>query len=162
VLLLLALGMAAAPAGTKESELVLHVAPDGWGNAPPANVEAVLRSAASAILQYVPHHNFDPIHVAGNEGPIVYYQRAEDGGYQVRLSPRAPTCSQYSFQFAHELGPILCGFDAVKSGNHFLEEALCETPSLFALRQMAQMWETQPPYPNWTGYAPKLAAYAQD
>ena len=159
---LLIVSIAAIRPAEKGDPLVLHVAPDDWGNAPAANVEAVLRSAASAILQYLPDHGLDPIHVAGNEGPIVYYQRAEDGGYQVRLNTRDTYWAQYSFQFAHELGHILCGYDNIKSGNHFLEEALCEAASLFALRQMAVMWQTDPPYANWTSYAPRLAEYAQE
>src|SRR5690606_30807705 len=101
-------------------------------------------------------------HVRGGSGPIVLYQRAEDGGYQVRLSARDTYWAQYAFQFAHEVGHILCGYDTVQSGNHFLEETICETASLFALRQMARTWRDAPPYPNWASYARHLHQYAQD
>jgi hypothetical protein len=42
-----------------------------------------------------------------------------------------------------------------------LEESLCETASLFALRAMSRTWQTAPPYPAWKSYAPWLDAYAQ-
>ena len=140
----------------------IHVIPGDWGGAPPANVEAVLRSAADALLACVPDHGIALIHVGGGSGPVVFYQRAADGGYQVRLNTRDTYWAQYAFQFAHEVGHILCGYDAVQSGNHFLEESICEAASLFALRRMAETWKDRPPYPNWAGYAPHLRRYAQD
>jgi hypothetical protein len=46
--------------------------------------------------------------------------------------------------------------------NFWLEEALCETASLFSLRAMAKAWAVRPPYPSWKGYARLLAKYAED
>ncbi|MEA3368409.1 MAG: hypothetical protein U9R68_09885, partial [Planctomycetota bacterium] len=44
--------------------------------------------------------------------------------------------------------------------NKWFEESVCETASLFALRRMAEVWKTDPPYPNWRDYAPHLREYA--
>ena len=41
----------------------------------------------------------------------------------------------------------------------WIEEALCETASLFALRSMAKEWESNPPYPSWREYSSRLAEY---
>ena len=49
----------------------------------------------------------------------------------------------------------------VGHANKWLEESLCETASLFALRAMGKRWETEPPFGNWKSYAPKLTEYAQ-
>jgi hypothetical protein len=48
----------------------------------------------------------------------------------------------------------------MRKANQWLEESLCETASLFALRSMSRSWRTKPPYPNWKDYAPALADYA--
>jgi len=34
--------------------------------------------------------------------------------------------------------------------------------SLFALKRMAISWQTDPPYPSWREYAPRLDAYADE
>jgi hypothetical protein len=41
----------------------------------------------------------------------------------------------------------------------WLEEALCEVASLFALRAMAKTWRTDPPHTNWQAYHTSLAHY---
>ena len=81
--------------------------------------------------------------------------------------------SKMAFQFAHEF----CHVIAVHSRegqrhdnrhpNHWLEESLCETASLFALRKMAVEWPQHPEYGRWTTgegkpYAPSLQTDAQN
>jgi hypothetical protein len=46
--------------------------------------------------------------------------------------------------------------------NHWLEESLCETASLFALRATGNSWKAAPPFSNWKDYAPSLTQYAAD
>jgi hypothetical protein len=41
----------------------------------------------------------------------------------------------------------------------WIEEVLCETASLFALRRVAKAWADAPPYPNWRDYSAALARY---
>ena len=48
-----------------------------------------------------------------------------------------------------------------RHANMWLEESLCETASLFALRAMSRSWQTAPPYPAWRSYAPWLNDYAE-
>src|SRR5690606_11264597 len=97
MLFLALLGAAPGDTTTTDRPLAIHVAPEGWGSAPPQNVEAVLRSAADALLVHLPEHGIEIIHVRGGSGPIVLYQRAEDGGYQVRLNTRDTYWAQYAF-----------------------------------------------------------------
>ncbi len=78
--------------------------------------------------------------------------------------------AQYSFQFAHEFCHALANYannprQLVRyppNANLWLEESLCETASLFALRAMSRSWRTAPPYPAWRSYAPWLNAYAEE
>ncbi len=67
-----------------------------------------------------------------------------------------------TYQFAHELCHILCGYDQDPHPNRWFEESLCEAASLFVLRRSAETWKTRPPYPNWKDYAKHLRSYADD
>jgi hypothetical protein len=141
--------------------------------APDANVEAVARSAAGALWRHcgeaeLAGPGIDLFH--RQEGPIALYQRTPEGRVRVGMSSQGTFWAQQAFQFAHEFGHVIAQHtrEAGKSppvGHHpnlWLEESLCETASLFALRAMAREWETAPPYPNWKSYAPSLASYAEE
>lgn len=95
-------------------------------------------------------------------GPITLFKRGPKGEIRVKLDSSGMLWSQYSFQFAHELGHILCRYDEDSHRNKWFEESICEMASLFALRQMSESWKTKPPFQNWKDYAPKLREYAED
>lgn len=163
--------------------LILLTAALAWGRAPeirvvsdfaapPANVEAVARSAAATLWRHcgeteLAGPGIDLFHRP--EGPIALHQRTAEGRVRVGLGSQGTLWSQQAFQFAHEFGHVIARHTreagrrrlAGHHANLWLEESLCETASLFALRAMAREWETAPPYPNWKSYAPSLGSYAR-
>lgn len=126
------------------------------------DVEKVLYSAAGELWRYFPERRLPPMEVSARGGPIVLFNRGPQGHIRVRLNTGERLWAQMAFQFAHEFGHILCEFDDKHAPTKWLEESLCETASLFALRRMARTWEKDPPYPNWRSFAPHLAEYAAE
>lgn len=153
---------AAPPQPATQPTLVLRLEKEGWGDAPMDNAEAVFRSVGQQLLPHFPNLAMDPINVSPRGGPITLFRRGKDNAHIVRLDTTDTRWAQYAFQFAHELGHILCGYDPNNTGQLWFEESLCEVASLYALRGMSRSWATHPPYRNWKDYAPHLAKYAQE
>jgi hypothetical protein len=137
-----------------------------WGGAEPANVEAVARSVADAFDAF---DAGEPVSillepVAGEDDPpITLFAPNELGEIVVRLNVRGNLWARLAYQFAHELCHVIADPTTfVLDRFTWIEEALCETGSLFALRRMATTWATDPPYSNWPDYAPALANYAAE
>lgn len=144
-----------------------------FGNASVENIRAVLVSAASMLWDHCPKSRWE---VPGffiqrsKDSPITLFDHRKDGRIVIGLNVEGAHWAQFAFQFAHEFCHALAGHsnDWSKAwikgprSNQWLEESLCETASLFALRAMAKRWETDPPYPNWRSYAPHLAEYAKE
>lgn len=143
-----------------EHRLIIRPAPKAPWEANLRDVEKVLYSTAGELWAFFPSRSIEPILVEPKGGPITLYRRGPNGQFQVRLATGKTYWSQYAFQFAHEFCHILCNYREGGRGNKWFEEALCEAASLFALRQMAETWKTDPPYPNWKSYAPALRKYA--
>ena len=151
--------------------LRITVESDGWGKGPPDNIRAVLLSAGGEIWKNCPRTQLDEIAVQHRDDhPQTNWQRGADGRIVIGLASRDMFWAQFAFQFAHEFCHALATHsnDWEKAWredgkpNHWLEESLCETASLFALRAMGKSWETTPPFPNWTSFAPALTSYAQE
>lgn len=140
----------------------LRIIPMGDWKASRPDVEKVLYSAAGELWEFFPGRELPPIIVLPQGGPIVLYQRAAKGELQVRLSTGQTYWSQYAYQFSHEFCHILCNYDNDPQRNKWFEESLCELASIFSMRQMADAWKTNPPYPNWKNYAKALRSYADD
>ena len=142
----------------------IEVLEGGWGAADPADIRAVCRSAAEALLRHAPDPRPDPISLrhSADKGPMVVYGRGEKGERRVLLSAKDTYWARYAYQFAHELAHILCGYRDGDGSNQWFEEAVCEAASLFVLRRMAEAWKSRPPYPNWKDYSVELARYAED
>ncbi len=152
------------PAFAADSPLpVWRLAPDGWGNAPPADITSVINSAMMELWRYFPGRRLERIVVQrGREGPIVHYQRNSLKEIVVQLDTQDLFWCQFSYQVAHEFCHILSGFDEDWKGNLWFEESLCETASLFVLRRMAKTWLTSPPHEHWKSYAPRFTEYTDD
>ena len=147
----------------KKEPLVIRVASDGWGDAGRSDIAQVLQSAGEAMAASFPGRAFPPIEVSrSSTTPITLFQRGPAGEIRVKLNVEGPYWSQFAFQFAHEMGHIVCGFEDYPNPNLWFEETLCETASLYALGRMAAGWKTRPPYPNWKSYASSLQKYRDD
>jgi len=133
-----------------------------WGKASKADLQRVLDSAGNAIWKYCKDVKLPPIQVGNSsESPISLFKRAENGDLQVKLTSKDRFWAQHSYQFAHEVCHCLCRFKDGDKTNHWFEESLCETASLFVLRQMSKEWQTKPPYPSWKSYSESLHNYAE-
>jgi hypothetical protein len=144
-----------------------------FGNAPLADVRAVLHSAASEIWKHCPATRWQTrgFFVFPHEGsPITLFDHTADQRVAIGLNCRDTFWAQFAYQFAHEFCHALAGHSndwrkprlKGKKPNHWLEESLCETASLFALRSMAKSWKTEAPYPNWKSFADALHRYAEE
>jgi hypothetical protein len=142
-----------------------------FGGAPAADIRAVVNSASSEIWKHCPATRWQTrgFFIFPNEGsPITLFDHTADQRVAIGLNCRDTFWAQYAYQFAHEFLHALAGHSndwrkprlKGKKPNHWLEESLCETASLFALRAMAKSWKTDPPYPNWKGFADALHRYA--
>jgi len=99
--------------------------------------------------------------------PVAVYQRDPvTAEIRVLLQARGRLWAQFVFQFAHELFHAMATLrpvaPPVESPSFWIQESLAEASSLFALRSMAQRWSTDPPFPNWSSFAPSLRKYADD
>ena len=134
----------------------------GFG-ASEADIRAVLDSAGHALWRHFGDWKIEPmVVVRGTSGPITLYARNERGEIVVKLDTGETYWCQYAYQFAHEFCHVLCGLKEGNSANKWFEETLCETASLYALREMARTWKKSPPYPNWRDYRDSLRQYADD
>ena len=94
--------------------------------------------------------------------PITLFKRGPNGEIRVKLNVEGRRWAQFSFQFAHEMGHIVCGFEEYPNPNAWFEETLCEVASLFVLGRMAESWKDRPPYPHWKDYAAALRKYREE
>jgi hypothetical protein len=154
--------------GSRPKPLDLHVQVNGFGRASAADILTVLQSAAFQIWRYCPETELAGIDIYSRaDHPQTDFKRTAHGRIRIGLSARDTHWAQYSFQFAHEFGHALANFsnDPQRSvrypghANLWLEESLCETASLFALRAMSRSWRIVPPYPAWRDYASWLNDY---
>ena len=144
-----------------------------FGKASAADIRAVLVSAGGALWQHCPDTRWE---MPGfyiyhrTQAPICDFNHRADGRIAIGLTTQGNHWSQLAYQFAHEFCHALAGHSndwrktwiKGRKANHWLEESLCETASLFAMRAMGRSWQTTPPYPNWKDYSASLTKYAQD
>lgn len=146
----------------KYNPLTIKITPNIWGGAKVSDIHKVLLSTAR---QFLPYFNQDePFCIIVNRsktGPIVLYKRGANGEYFVQLNTEKQFWSQYAFQFAHELGHIICGYKKGDRSNLWFEETICEIASLFALKGMTKEWNNKPPFPHWKSYGKEFSKYAE-
>jgi hypothetical protein len=160
----------AEPATSGQKPLDIHVQASGFGKVSSADITAVLQSAGSELWRHCLHTQLDGIDVYYRpDHPQTDFQRKASGRIGIGLSARDTHWAQSAFQFAHEFCHALANYSKnpqrmvryPRQANLWLEESLCETASLFALRAMSRSWQTTPPYPAWRTYAPWLNDYAE-
>jgi hypothetical protein len=156
---------AATTASADEQDPAIQVLNGGWGSAHPADIEAVLYSAASEIWRYFRDRPPPQLIVRQSEkGPLTLFDRGPHGEYVVLLSARDRRWAQYAYQFSHELCHVLSNYDEVKDNirpNQWFEESICEAMAAFTLERMAATWESNPPFLHWRDYAGVLGYYAE-
>ncbi len=143
----------------------IQVADGGWGGANLDDLNAVYHSAINEIAVHLDAADlaFEPIRIQhGNRNPVVNYSRSVRGEIIVELNAKGNRWSQHAYQAAHEFCHILCRYKKADRSNLWFEESLCELASIYALRQMAITWKTDPPYPNWKDYSKSLESYVSD
>lgn len=148
----------------------IHVHQDGFGKASQTDIAAVLHSAAGELWRHCPHTRLAAIDVYHRrDHPQIDFEGRRGGRIAIGLATQDTYWAQYSFQFAHEFCHALANYGNnhrtprrhPRPANLWLEECLCETASLFALRAMSRSWQTSPPYPAWRSYAVWLNSYAE-
>ncbi|MBT4692000.1 MAG: hypothetical protein HOB73_01500 [Planctomycetaceae bacterium] len=151
------------PNSADTTQLRIVVLPGDWGASELADIKKVCESAAVTLTTHLPDDGFAPIMVQREKsGPITLYRRGQGNEYIVKLDTSDRAWAQLAFQFAHEFCHIVCNYRDVTNQQLWFEETLCECASLYALRQMAIQWKTNPPYSNWKSYASSLGDYAAD
>lgn len=139
----------------------IEVARGSWGQVTIPEVKKVLDLTAKQLFPSTQKRNWDSILVKqSNAGPIVLYERGQKGEYIVYLDTHGRYWCQYVFQFAHEIGHIICGFHKDNRKHLWFEETICEVASLFALQSMSKQWKDFPPFPNLKNYADEFNKYA--
>lgn len=153
------------------AEVRIVVERGAWGRASPVDIRKVAEGAAAELWKWCAQSRMDGIRIYYRpDMPQTDFLRAADGRIAIGLAVQHQRWSQFAFQFAHEFCHALAqhseagirGSHDPRHANLWLEECLCETASLFALRRMAESWLTRPPYRNWRDYAPAHAKYAAD
>ena len=140
--------------------LRIIVVPGDWGESQLTDIRKVCQSAARGLVKNLPGDGFAPILVErSTNGPITLYKRGTGNEFVVRLDTANRAWAQCAFQFSHEFCHIVCNYRSGSNSQKWFEETICETASLFALREMAKEWKTNPPYSNWKSYSTSLAGY---
>jgi hypothetical protein len=147
--------------------IFLRVCVGDWGGAQVSDVAAVAGSVAESFT--VAMSSTESISISleptasTDDLPIALCVPNGYGEIVVRVNIRGNLWARLAFQFAHEFCHVLADVPTWTVDRFsWLEEPLCETASLFALRHMAANWLVAPPYPQWREYSPSLATYASD
>jgi hypothetical protein len=146
--------------------LEIQASPGDWGGAPLSDIEAVARSTAASFAVLDAHESITIVleaTISEHDNPMALSAPDPSGAFVVRLNVRGNLWARLVYQFAHEYCHVLAD-PSTWTVDRFswLEEALCETASLFALRDMAERWADTPPYDNWRDYSVELSRYAAD
>ena len=125
------------------------------------NVVNLLHATADELVCFFPERKFPVIEVGPRGGPITYYDRGSKGEIRVRLDVEGSLWNQLIYQFAHEMGHIVCDYKSHEHKNKWFEESICETASLYVLRKVATKWKTAPAISKAESYAANFYKYAQ-
>jgi hypothetical protein len=143
------------PTSSRKLGLTIKVQGNGWGNVRNERIESVLYSVADELMSRLPKKLGVPIIVTHTDSnPVAFYERGEKGEYRVALHARGENWHLYTYEFAHELCHILSNYEEnARPGssryNQWFEETLCESASLYTLKNLAVTWENFPPLPDW-------------
>ena len=138
----------------------IEITGDDWGQVGKSEVQQVLFLACQQILPHTGREAWPALLISNTaDGPMTLYQRGKEGQYVILLNTRDRRWCQYVFQFAHELGHIICGFKKNGSPHRWLEESISEVASLFILQKMSTVWKELPPLPDQASYFEEFPKY---
>ena len=89
----------------------------------------------------------------------VLYELRDGNTYHIQLTAKNRHWCQYVFQFAHELGHIMCNFSKENQANLWFEESICEVASLYALSKIGNKWVKIHNDTNAKSYTKKFKKY---
>ena len=137
---------------------------DGDWGAAPADVAAVAISVARCFPVFGHEDELAITLRPMTSGPMTVQDASLPVGEAVVwLSTHGTVWAQLAYQFAHEFCHVIADPRTLPWDRFlWLEEALCETASLYALRCMARSWAVEPPYWNWRDYSVALEGYAAE
>ena len=150
------------PVNSRKLGLTIKVEGEGWGNVRKETIEKVLYSVADELLTRLPKKLSVPIVVTHTDSnPVALYERGKNGEYRVQLHASEANWHLYTYEFAHELCHILSNYEenagpGASRYNQWFEETLCETASLFTLKNLAATWKDAPPAADWSKETDKL------
>jgi hypothetical protein len=137
-----------------------------WGGARPEDIREVCLSAAGCFAPAIAERFVEPIRVQPSSDilPRARFKRLDTGQIAIDVAGiQGRLWARLSYQFGHEFLHVLANFrPPVAKPTAWIEESLCETASLFALRAMAIRWRTAPPYRGLEDNADHLAGYANE
>lgn len=138
-----------------------------WGGGLPADIEAVTRSVVACFQASLAEAPIEPIRVEPTtnaaDPPMTVFQRTATGQVRILLNARGRYWAQYAYQFAHELCHVLANFrPPLQHPWKWIEETLCEVASQFAINCLSRSWQSSPPYPNWSSFAPAFTKYLEE
>lgn len=151
----------------KHTPVELMIMQGAWDGASCNDIGALLQNMTQNFAANLPDAKPLVIQVKNDTqyGPMTVHKRAPGGERIILLNTGGTSWAQYSYQYAHELCHALVmekEFKGEQKGCFWFDEALCETASYYTMLRMTETWKTEPPYPNWTSFAPHLKGYVDD
>jgi hypothetical protein len=133
---------------------------EDWGDVETNEIHEVLKSTLSLFQLSSPTLQKRPIVVSATaDNPRVLYELRDGHAYQIQLTAKNRHWCQYVFQFAHELGHIMCNFRKENHANLWFEESICEVASLYALSKIGNKWVKIHNNTNAKSYAHEFEKY---
>ena len=151
-----------AQATETEGMVTITVKGTNWGMGRPEDIKSLLENVAEHLTRHFREGVHATIEVENSPlGPRTLLRIPGQTTYTVLLNTSDRHWAQYSYQFAHEFCHVVSNYEQqFGRPNQWINETICETASLFAVRSMGVTWKEKPPYPHWRSFAQSLTAYA--
>jgi len=133
---------------------------EDWGDVENNEIHEILSSTLSLFQPSSPTlQKYSIVVSATVDNPRVLYELRDGHAYQIQLTAKNRHWCQYVFQFAHELGHIMCNFRKENHANLWFEESICEVASLYALSKIGNKWVKIHNNTNAKSYAQEFEKY---
>ena len=155
-------GAQATETESGEGMVTITVKGTNWGTGRPENIKSLLENVAWHMTRHFRGRVYATIEVENSLlGPKTLLRIPGQTTYTILLDTSDRHWAQYSYQFAHEFCHLVSNYEQqFGRPSQWIDETICETASLFALRSMGVTWKEKPPYQNWRRFAQNLTAYA--